>query len=336
MNEPSTMAFEAVLGMVRRRGGADFLGDGAALATEAYRASLIGPHYPSFWLEVPYLGEPGFDLHVYYDRGQVEPLARFSEGNGFGMQGLFDWFFAQETGGVGVGFAHDLRDGRPATGAYVNFNQNPLQDASGFFCALGAQDACANANALMERMTAAWRPWYLGLFPERPGAGARVGAFVAKERQEDYARDARELSRDLEQAGFEAFDGEMLARLQALAALPYQLELQLDAGESGTGDTLGADLTLCYRSSTSVHEDYAEGGAALRAGALFEEWGIADGRWRLADSVSFAKMVPVPLGEGLAPMLMTCIPAFIKAKWAGGTPQGAKVYLQCATRLLDI
>lgn len=117
----SMMAFEGTLRLVARRVGADFLGDGIGRALEIFQRSLIGSDYPSFWLEVPLAGEPGFDLHVYYDRGRVHPRDRFEEGNGFGMQSLFDWYFGVETGGVGVGFAHDLRSSPVRTGAYVNF-----------------------------------------------------------------------------------------------------------------------------------------------------------------------------------------------------------------------
>ena len=330
------MAFEAVLGMVRKRGGAGFLGDANARAKDCYHASLIGEEYPSFWLEVPFLGEPGFDLHVYYDRGQVRPGERFAEGNGFGMQALFDWYFGRETGGIGVGFAHDLRGENITTGVYVNFNRCPLEDTPGFFAALGVEDAARPAAALMERMPAAWNPWYLGLFPEREGAGVRVGSFVSRKRQAAYAKDAQELARDLAQAGFEALDAEMLGRLQAMAALPYQLELQLDASDAGTGDTLGADLTMGYRSPKDVREGFAEGGALVCAGSLLEGWGIADGRWRQLEDVSFAKMVPIMHEDSIAPMLMSSIPAFIKAKWVGSVPQPAKVYLQCETRLLSL
>ncbi len=169
-------AFDALVGFARERsGGTALLGDSAELASAAYRKSLIGRSFPSFWMEVPLAGEPGFDLHVYYDRGQVPPGERFGVGAGFGMQGLFDWYFGIETGGVGVGFAHDLRDGIGAVGAYVNFQQAPLDDPRGFFASLGADGSYEQAERLLSRLPRGWRPWYLGLFPGRPGAGVRGG-----------------------------------------------------------------------------------------------------------------------------------------------------------------
>jgi hypothetical protein len=44
-------------------------------------------------------------------------------------------------------------------------------------------------------------------------------------------------------------------------------------------------------------------------------------------------MVPLPSKEeGKTALLMSCLPAFIKAKWVDGQPQPAKVYLQCSAR----
>ena len=146
--------FRTVLGLAAKHGGgAAFLGDYESAAVEAYRKSLIGRAVPSFWLEVPLAGAPGFDLHVYYDRGEVHSGDRFEDGCGFGMQALFDWYFGSDVGGVGIGFAHDLREGSEfATGAYVNFNKHPLADWGDFFRALGAEDAIVHTEALLQRL----------------------------------------------------------------------------------------------------------------------------------------------------------------------------------------
>ena len=281
------------------------------------------------------MGEPGFDLHVYYDRGQVRPGERFAEGCGFGMQGLFDWYFGSDVGGVGVGFAHDLCDGAMATGAYVNFNNHPLADTRGFFASLGAPWAHARAEALLARIPTDWHPWYLGLFPNREGSPVRLGSFVGKASQLAYAHDPNALRADLANCDFDAVSEEMLTRVTALAALPFPLELQLDATEEGTGDTLGVDLTLGLRSAKSVRAAFSPGGDAARACELLEGWGIADPRWHAIASVSTSRLVPQAYGDQ-APeaMLMACLPAFVKAKWRAGSPLAAKVYLNCAARPL--
>ncbi len=329
------MVFEVMVELANKGRGADLLGGITSLACQTFDKSLIGGEYPSFWLEAPLAGEPGFDLHVYYDRGQVKPGERFAEGCGFGMQALFDWYFGKETGGIGVGFAHDLRSGQVATGAYVNFNRHPLTNEPGFFEALGAQDSLLSSQALMGRLPQGWSPWYLGLFPARAGSGVRVGSFVSKERRDAYASDPTVLARDLERAGFEAFDAAMLERLQAMAALPFVLELQLDATPDGTGDTLGADLTMSLRSAERVRQAFAADGAAARAGKMLEDWGVADRRWRAIADASFSRMLPISQADNLTGLLMNCVPAFIKEKWVATRPQTAKVYLHCEARMVD-
>lgn len=194
-------AFDALVAFARKRsGGTALLGSSVELASAAYRKSLIGRSFPSFWMEVPLAGEPGFDLHVYYDRGQVLPGERFGADAGLGMQGLFDWYFGIETGGVGVGFAHDLRDGSGVVGAYVNFQHTPLDDLRGFFASLGADGSYECAGRLLSRLPRGWHPWYLGLFPGRVDAGVRVGAFVSREQQAIYADDPRSIANDLSRA----------------------------------------------------------------------------------------------------------------------------------------
>ena len=328
--------FRTVLGLTAKHGGgAAFLGDYESAAVEAYRKSLIGSAFPSFWLEVPLVGAPGFDLHVYYDRGDVLPDDRFEHGRGFGMQALFDWYFGSDVGGVGVGFAHDLREGAAySTGAYVNFNKHPLTDWGDFFRALGAEDAIGHTEALLQRLPERWSTWYLGLFPQRAGSPTRVGAFVSRDKQAAYAADKNLLARDLAQAGFTAVDDALLDCVAELSAMPYQLELQLDATAEGTGDTLGVDLTLEMRSAKSVREAFAEGGAGARACELLESWGIADDRWHNIAGASTARIVPLASAEGKTSVLLTCVPSFIKVKWAGARIQPAKVYFNCDARII--
>ena len=328
------IAFGALVGLVAKHsGGTEFLGDTSALAAGAYQKSLIGDYFPNYWMEVPLLGNPGFDLHVYYNRGQVDPGDHFESGCGFGMQAMFDWYFNVETGGVGVGFAHDLRDGSCDVGAYVNFGSKPLADERGFFTSLEADGSYGYTSELLARLPGSWQPWYLGLFPNRPGSGVRVGAFVSVERQADYAADPRTLADDLTRAGFTAFDSVMLERLQALAALPFILELQLDAVEGGVGDTLGADLTLKHVHASDASVLFAKDAPGEKACRLLEAWGVVDSRWHRIPDASISCMLPIGEGGKTFMLLMRCNPSFIKSKWVATQPQPAKVYFQCTTLL---
>ena len=149
--------------------------------------------------------------------------------------------------------------------------------------------------ALLARLPKSWTPWYLGLFPERLKANVRIGSFVSQERQADYARDQRRIAADLRSVNFEAFDGSLLARLRALAGLPYQLELQLDATKGGVGNTIGVDLTLAMHSTARVREAFAKGGrcrASMHAARI-----VGCMRWPLAARDVFVAWPYGPFAE---------------------------------------
>ena len=341
LSDPSgefrAIAFEALVGLVSKRTGGDvFVGDMFPQATETFKKSLIGNFFPSFWMEVPLHGDAGFDLHVYYDRGQVAPDDRFDPGCGFGMQSLFDWFFGVETSGIGVGFAYDLRDGGAAVGAYVNFNHNPLDNARGFFTSLGVDGSYERAWAMLDRLPRSWTPWYLGIFPDRLGSDVRVGSFISTKRQAEYASNSRVLADDFAQAGFTAFDDTMLERISDLAKMPFQLEMQLDATEGGAGDILGADLTITRTLNDNEFTSFAEGTPFWKACELLEAWGIADSRWRLIPDAIVSSVLPMEDEGENTLLLLRCFPAFIKAKWVDARPQPSKVYFECASRLISL
>ena len=325
-------AFEVLCGLVLRRGGEDFYGHVMTDAADAFKKSLIGSSSPNFWMEVPLLGDPGFDLHVYYNRSQVQPHERFADGCGFGMQGLFDWFFAKETGGVGVGFAHDLRESTKATGVYVNFNMNPLKDPKGFFSSLGVSEAYTYLLPLMKRLPKGWNPWYIGLFPDRAGAPVRLGAFIDAEKQEAYAHNVGTLEHDLARVGFDAVDNTMLTRISEMAAFPYVLELQLDVTDAGIGDTLGADLTLGMGSAAQTVEAFESQNSGAHACELLESWGATDARWQKIPQVSIAKKAFLAAdNRDNSAIYLFCLPRFIKAKWKAAKLLPAKVYFECGT-----
>ena len=326
-----TVAFEAIYQLAAERAGGVLLADISKKAKDTFRKSLIGEAYPLFGFEVPLLGKAGFDLHVYYDRGQIRPDERFAEGCGFGMQEFFDWFFGDDVGGVGIGFAHDLQGSTLATGVYINFNHKPLRDLRGFFTSIGRHVAYEWTQELMDHIPEGWRPWYIGSFSGRTGVPVRVGSFVDAARQKLYAASSRVIADDLAHAGFYAVDGKMLERLSQLAALPYQLDFQIDVNESGVQDTLGVSLTLNMRSADSVRKAFSAGAEAARSLQLLEDWGIADERWHLIPKASMSQIIPCTDDKGA--MLLASLPIFVKAKWhASKLQQPAKVYCVCHTR----
>ena len=103
-------AVMAVLSAAQRSAGPQLLGNNLQVAQEILRRNLLGDRFPGFWMETPLLGAPGFGFHVSYDRPDLPAGVQFTQGDSLVYQGLVDWFVNEETGGVGLGFAHVKKD----------------------------------------------------------------------------------------------------------------------------------------------------------------------------------------------------------------------------------
>lgn len=323
----------AVLRRARKGAGSRLLGDQLDRAQTIYLHDLVGSCIPGFWMEAPLLGTPGFDFHVYYDRDDLQLGDQFAPGNGYGYQPLFDWFWHTETGGVGLGLAHDLRadpDGAPAV--YVNTNHRPLDDNAGFFQAAGHPELASAAEALIGRLPEDYRTWYLGVFGNRAGTPARIGSFLPERARQVCASDPRLFARELADVGFNACSDAMLQQLHELANVPLDWEVQFDVyGDGHVGDTLSISLCLPLAQTTRFADFFANDGLGGQAMHVMEGWGIADDRWTLIPQACFARAIRLP--GYLDGHLLHCHPSFLKAKWIAGEAQPAKVYLQCSARL---
>ena len=328
------IAFETLFRLAAERAGDGFLGDISEKTTDVFRRSLIGEAYPIFWLEVPLLGDPGVDLHVCYNHGQVRSGDRFEDGCGFAMQEFFDWFFGNDVGGVGIEFTHDLRGRTPATGVYINFNHQALRDPCGFFTSIGRPEAYDWIQALMRNIPDDWRPWYMGSFPDRAGAPVRVGSFVNADKQQLYAESPAAIADDLARAGFAAVNREMLERISQLAALPFSLDFQLDVNETGVLDTLGVSLALEMKSAADVRKAFSAGEDAARSLELLEDWGITDARWHQIPKASMTQIMPYADDKGGSrAIILASLPAAVKVKWHASIMQKpAKIYYICHSR----
>lgn len=312
---------------------------------DAFEKSLIGSGFPGFWMEAPLIGKAEFDLHVYFDRPKLAPGDTFLRGDGYGMQKIFDWYINRETGGVGLGFAHDLRGtGDDAPGSlpatYINVNNAPLDDMFGFFESAGMPEAAMRFRSLALSLPKEWRVWYMGIFAGREGVPVRAGSFVASEAQQAYAQDVSLFEKDLRATGFTAIDDDMLDKLHKLAQLPLQLEIQLDKLEDGSvSDVLSVSLATRTPGPKKTRESF-RGGEGQQAMELLESWGIADARWREIPDASLGKLLPMgafdvsdlQAGSEKLPsgVLMSSTPSFIKVKWADGKLGPAKVYMNCS------
>ena len=70
-----------------------------------------------------------------------------------------------------------------------------------------------------------------------------------------------------------------------------------------------------------------ESGPGADVMGLLEEWGAADGRWKMAIESAFARGLPIELDDGkIGKFAFTIMPHWAKARWKGGVVQPAKLY----------
>lgn len=313
---------------------AELLGgaNGVALAREVYQRSLVGTAQPGSWLEVSLLGEPGFDMNVYYRREQLAMGDRFSCGDAYGHQSLVDWLVGVDGRSFGIGLAYDLAGGEVGRGAYINPNNVSASARDGFFRAIGEAEAGVRSACVVSRQPNEWVVMEEGVFADRPGRPARIASHVGRRLQRAYAADAGLRAAHLRQVGFEALDDEMLACLCEMASSPFDLWLEFDVLADGSvGDALGADLLFGGSViGEAQHASFAEEGAATKAMQALERRGLADGRWRALAGASTRRLVPHldDAGEVRA-FVVRSEPVFVKAKWVAGRDPLAKVYQSC-------
>jgi hypothetical protein len=247
-----SLLFGAAIDRLYDRAGKDeVLGRSMTMAEEAYRTSLVADVQPGSWLEVPLVGEPGYDINVFYRSGQLVPGDRFVFGEGFGYQPVMDWLARVKPGKFGVGIAHDLQGPTPGHGVYVNPNGIGVTQRNGFFEALDEAGAGARSAAIVARQPAQWETMEEGVFASRPERPARIASRVGDALQKAYASDASLLKAHLRQVGFGALDADMLACLQEMATI-----VRLDAEPN-------APFFLMTSSPTFVKAKWVPGMAPL-------------------------------------------------------------------------
>ena len=332
-----SMLFETALSLLWNRAGSpDVLGTARDLASDVYRRCLVGDAQPGSWLEVPLLGDPGFDMNVYYRRDQMRGHDRFVQGDGFGYQPLVDWLSKTPLHGFGIGLAFDLMDGELRHGAYVNPNNIDSTTRDGFFRAIRQEQAGTAITHVASLQPEAWTPMEVGVLASRVGSPARIASHVHKNLQRAYAEDTDLLAKHLRQTGFTALEDDMLSCLQEMAASPFEFWLELDVLKDGSvGDALGADLLFGGSSVVGPRADFSDGSPASLAMTRLQDRGLADERWHVLADAFMARLVPLPVGdEGPTFFFARSEPTFVKAKWVPGKPPMAKIYQSLEAKLL--
>lgn len=312
-------------------GAARVLGDSREALRTAYAGSLIAGLAPHFWLELPLLGEPHSDLHVSYDYTEVQGQARFDPGDGFGYQGLFDWFAREGRPHTGIDLTFDLgaTDIR-AAGAYVSFHDARKVDFAGFCTALGRPQDEPRCRAAAEAFPEGWRVWYASPFLGRAGIPVRAAALATNDLKARFAHRPALVREHLQHIGIATVPRELCELVAELAKLPVYLEWRITLdGQGAVRDRL--DLSF-YLSQTrmageEVRQCFSPNGAGTRALGLFEAVGGADSRWRDVVSGAFARIGPFTRDDGSAQRLVgVCSPSCFMQPWEQGRPLAAKAY----------
>lgn len=331
------LAFDVLLLQAADDGRAmPLFGDGLPRVREAVPPFLVGQAFPDVYLEFPLAGEPFLDATVLYSK--IEPGTRVRSSAAEGTARLFDFCAraASEHENLSWGFELDTK-AWPLAPAAVHFQpREALQLVEPFFDAIGEPERARLYLDQARRMPAGWGLSFFGLFRGRPGSPLRVCGYLASEIQKRCVQDATCLGDALAAAGFEAATPEMLAQAASvMEAAPEQMDFQLDVqGNGQLGNTFALDARFGVESASDARQSFADGPAG-RLMRLLESLGAADGRWRQAAEMCFARSLPVLCSDGNeSRYAFTLFPRWVKARWVAGALQPAKLYCLAKAKLL--
>ena len=146
-----------------------------------------------------------------------------------------------------------------------------------------------------------------------------------------YGKEPLLLVRQLVKLGC-TFDTKPLCTfISELAALDFQLEIQIDHLLDGSlRKTFNLSVNITGKPQ-AIRKSFAEGqGAALVK--LLQSWGMADERAKQIGKTAFSAVIPNKVFSNMLGYTGIVVkPAFIKTVWNDGQPQTAKVYVECLT-----
>ena len=315
--------FEILYALAARGGRQEVLfGDSIQYARPAFARSCPGEAFPELWFELPLLGDPWFDLHVLTDSTTIDAETPFSDENTGGYPNLFAWF-ATAPDVRQLALSYDSGSGNITQPAIQLLVRNACAHVP-FLERAGGPDYAAAYRAFEQRLPDTWFPCYTGVHPSRDDAFVRVECIPRAETQSAYAADAGLLEAHLRQAGLSDLGDMLVSRCQTLAQAPLQLEFQFDVLLDGTlGDTFGASVRFAPPIRENDHLPFSLEGPVGELMQQVEDWGLADGRWRLLADTTFSKRI----SRQDEAVTVANYPAFLKLRWRAGAPLDAKTYL---------
>ena len=335
---PFPDAFEVLCLQAADEGRGDILfGDCLARARMIARPFMVGDKFPSVYLEFPLAGEPFLDVTALYSN--LKPGTRISSETAAGTEAMLDWFAdaCSDIEGVCCGYEIDVKD--PALSrAAVHFQPRKHLDLVRPFCEVVGEPKRADLYLdLAKRMPEDWRLSYFGMFRGRPGSPLRVCGYLGGGEVRACAEDPGHIAAVFDQIGFSAYDGPMLDRISTLMSMiPGVADFQLDVCDDGTlGETFAIDVQFGIEQPEAVCASFDDGPAARVLG-LLQDWGAADGRWKLAGDAAFARSVDVELDEGnTGRFAFTLMPQWAKVRWQECRQRTCKLYLLASANIVS-
>lgn len=312
-------------------------GSNAIHAREALAPFMLGEKFPGVYLEFPLIGEPFLDVTVLYSklaRGtRIESDAAADTGS------IIDWFAesCSEMEHVCFGFELDAHK-EVLPRAAVHFQpRGHTELVEPFFAAAGEPEKARLYLDLAKRMPAGWSLSFFGMFRGREGSPLRVCGYFDQHEIESCAADSAYIASFFDEIGFSAYNPTMLEQISSLLSVaPGSCDFQFDVFPDGSlGDIFAIDVQFHIERPERVVESFAHGPIADVFG-LFEKWGTADERWKLAADAALARALPMEKENGdSCRYSFTLLPQWAKARWRNGELQPSKLYYLASAGLLD-
>ena len=311
-------------------------GESIARVADAAAPFMIGRKFPSVYLEFPFSGEPFMDITMLYN--ELDPDEHIDSDAASETDEVIRWY-AQECSHLDpVAFGFELDTSKAVLPrAAIHFQPRNHTELVRPFCeAVGEPGRADLYLSFNERMPEGWELSFFGMFRGRPDYPLRVCGYLSRDQVEACAEDVGYIRSVFEQVGFKAWDSSMLEQVSLLMSLaPGAADFQFDVMPDGSlSQVFAIDIQFDIQQPEDVCSSF-EGGPAGAVMQQFEDWGIADGRWKIAANASFARALPVVREDGTACRLaFSIMPQWTKARWTGGILQPSKLYYLAAATLL--
>ena len=300
-----------------------------------------------FYFEIPLTGEPRMDLLLQYNCERIKlPLdfcSREEREENPAMERSYWPFFEACAADSSlarylVGFSFDLSEDREAPGIYLlppldlpNANYVPAM-----FERLGAKERLPKIMEAFADAPLGLTPYYAGFMVSRPGAPARLGFCLAREKWRQWRNDRSLLKKELSRSYRRPIPGEMADQIYLMTQKGYVWDLQFDMFPDGS---FARALGVSVRDET---EDTSPENVADFLGRnrqadllrLLKSWGLADARAELLEDLCAAVKRNVVEGEEMRTVVDFVSRGSCKVRFKNEEAYLAKSYIHGRTQYL--